>query len=324
MSEVSLNKRVIRVVLDDLTREATYQRFADWSAFEGHMVDYETSPIRTEDDAQRRRRQTDARSEMRRAGQALLRIYPDGNTRAIKSITAEDDRVLAEYLVHAGRSVFDPDTEHNFHVLKVFELHRGQIVRMREYCDSAYLNRHAGPIAEFMHRTPLDDDGPAPLSAWSSDWCLAGPELRIESDGRAAPAAQLAAHKDVVRELTGAWGHESMAAHLHEEVFFTNEVDPATSPRLGRAIRGRDRLVAAARHDSSLFPGGLRRVVTAITAENNRVVIEEELTGTLGPQESFTTRLAKVCLLRDGLVHRIRQYVDSGYLQPRFPEGFAL
>ena len=49
MSEVSFNKRVIRVVLDDLTRETTYQRFAERSEFEGHMVDYETSPIRTEE-----------------------------------------------------------------------------------------------------------------------------------------------------------------------------------------------------------------------------------------------------------------------------------
>ncbi|MCS7482931.1 nuclear transport factor 2 family protein [Umezawaea endophytica] len=320
------NKKIVRVVLDDLTRETTYRCFADESSFEGHMVDYETSPIRKESAEQREARQHDARSEMRRAGKALLHVYPDGNTRAIKSITAEGDRVIAEYLVHAGRTVFDLDVEHNFHVVKVFELSRGEVVRMREYCDSAYLNVHAGPIAEFMHQAKLDDgDVPPAHSAWSSDWCLSGPEVRLESDAITRDVGWLAANKEIALALSGSWGDESMAEYLHEDVFFNNEVDIAVSPLLGKGIRGRDRLTAAAGRATAAFEGTLTRTVRAVTAENNRVVVEEELHGTsrLRPDIPFTTRQAKVCLLRDGRVFRIRQYLDSGFVQAYSPELVA-
>jgi ketosteroid isomerase-like protein len=321
------NKKIARVVLDDLTRETTYRCFADESTFEGHMVDYEASPIRKENAEQREARQHDARSEMRRAGKALLRVYPDGNTRAIKSITAEGDRVIAEYLVHAGRTVFNLDVEHNFHVVKVFELSRGEIVRMREYCDSAYLNVHAGPIAEFMHQSKPDDDGDVQLahSAWSSDWCLAGPEVRLESDAITPDSEQLAANKEIVLALSANWGDESMSKYLHEEVFFNNEVDIAVSPLLGKGIKGRDQLVAMASRATAAFEGTLTRSVRAVTAENNRVVVEEELHGMsrLRPDMPFRMRQAKVCLLRDGEVFRIRQYLDSGFVQAYSPELVA-
>lgn len=317
------NKKITRVVLDDLTRETTYECFAEHSASEGHMVDYETSPIRKENEQQREARQNDLRSEMRRAGKALLKIYPDGNTRAIKSITAEGERVVAEYLVHAGRTIFDADVEHNFHVVKILEFDQGKIVRMREYCDSAYLQFHAGPIVEFMHQTQVSPgmDGPPAHSAWSSDWCLAKPQLRIESDEMTPDAEQLAANKKTVRALSDSWGTEEMSTFLHDDVFFNNEVDLAVSPVLGKGIKGREQLVAAAGRAVAPFDASLSRTVTAVTAESNRVVVEEELNGTtaLRPDKPFRMRLAKVCLLRDDKVFRIRQYLDSAYAQTYSP-----
>ncbi|MFI5958914.1 nuclear transport factor 2 family protein [Cryptosporangium sp. NPDC051539] len=318
------NKKIARVVLDDLTRETTYECFAERSSFEGHMVDYETSPIRVENDEQREARQNDLRSEMRRAGKALLQIYPDGNTRAIKSITAEGDRVVAEYLVHAGRTIFDADVEHNFHVVKVFEFDRGKIVRMREYCDSAYLQAHAGPIAEFMHHTRLGTaTEPAPAhSGWNSDWCLAGPEIRIESDDTTPHVDQLTSNKETVLALSRNWGTGEMADSLHDDVFFNNEIDLAVSPVLGRGITGREQLVAAAGRAVAPFDGTLTRTITALTAESNRVVLEEELsaTATPGTGTPFRTRTAKICLLRDGKVFRIRQHLDSAYVQAHVPD----
>ncbi|WP_432926873.1 hypothetical protein ACQPZZ_37265 [Microbispora sp. CA-135349] len=319
----AFNKRVTRVVLDDLTRETTYECFADRSEFEGHMVDYEASPIRKEDDEQRAARLSDLRSEMRRAGTALLQIYPDGNTRAIKSITAEGDRVVAEYLVHAGRTVFDIDNEHNFHVVKVLEFDDGRIVRMREYCDSAYLNAHAGPIADIMHRTTADSiDTASDVTAWSSDWCLADPDVRLESDEAPAPAGWPDHNREVALRLSETWGDASMAAYLDHDVFFNNELDRATSPQLSRGIKGRAELISAAVRAASAFAEGPHRTVTATTAENNRVVVEEEIRGTIRsrPGVQFRMRQAKVCVLREGRVHRIRQYLDSGYLQVNFPE----
>lgn len=48
----------------------------------------------------------------------------------------------------------------------------------------------------------------------------------------------------------------------------------------------------------------------------NRVVAEEELSG----GRPFRTRLAGVPALREGRVFRVRQYVDSAYLQPSAPD----
>lgn len=317
------NKKIARVVLDDLTRETTHRCFAERSAFEGHMVDYATSPIRKESVAQREARENDARSEMRRAGKALIQIYPDGNSRAIKSITAEGERVVAEYFVHAGRTIFDPDLEHNFHVLKILEFDDGEIVRMREYCDSAYLRLHAGPIAEFMHRTQLTPGAEIPpaTSAWSSDWCLAEPPAYLESDDAPPDDGRLAANKAATLALSQRWGTPEMGDLLHDDVFFNNEIDVAVSPELGQGIRGREQLVSIACRSAAHFGGTLRRTVTAVTAESNRVVVEEEVTGT-DPRQAgkpFRTRVAKICLLGDGKAFRIRQYLDSAFVQASMP-----
>jgi ketosteroid isomerase-like protein len=313
------NKRIARLLLDDLFREESYRFFADGSGFEGHMIDYEISPIRKENEEQRKARSRDLASEMRRSGKALLAVYPDGNTRAIKSITAEGERVVAEYLVHGGRSVFAPDIEHNFHVVKVFEFAQGRVTRMREYCDSAFLGVHGRDIAQYMHETARDGIDEAALrnSAWSSDWCLTSTDIELGSDAGTTDPERVEGNKRVVRELIEASGSDRMADHLDPDVFFTNEVDLTVSPVLGRALRGRDELVAAARRFASAFDGDLRREVVAVTAEANRVVAEELLTGTsrFRPDTPFRVAAAKICLLRDGKVFRIRQHLDSGFCE---------
>jgi len=46
--------------------------------------------------------------------------------------------VVAEYLVHGGRTSFSEDREHNFHVVKVFDFEDDRVVHFHEYCDSYY------------------------------------------------------------------------------------------------------------------------------------------------------------------------------------------
>ncbi|MFI5958901.1 nuclear transport factor 2 family protein [Cryptosporangium sp. NPDC051539] len=321
-----LNKRIVRVVLDDLFRETSYQYFAEVSGFEGHMVDYDVSPIRIESAEQEIARKTSMVSEMRRSGKALSAVYPDGNTRAIRSLTAEGDRVVAEYFTYGGRTIFRDDEDHKFHCVKIFELRDSKIVRMREYCDSAYLTDFGSDISRYMHETPAGgvDQNALDHSSWGTSWLLRSDKMELgPEDGTVDGSAELDENRRIARVVVERWGSRESADHLHDDVLFSNEVDLRNTPALGRAVHGKNALATVHERVAELFPGGVEHRITAVTAEENRVAVEEIISGMspLRPDKPFRVPALKILFFRDGKVFRVRQHLDSGFIQAYAPEA---
>lgn len=316
------NKRIARVLMDDLFCETAYAFYDPGYKF-GHMIDYEVAPIRGE--GAQGGPATDRRSAMtfveqnRLTGEALKAIYPDGSTRALKSITAEGDRVICEYLTHGGRNIFRRDAEHNFHTVKVFDFKEGKVVAVREYTDTAYLVSFGPQIAEFTNAflNGRAGEGAAESFAWGRSWLFSAPVMELGQPSEFGSDEGGEANKVIVMGMIDSWGGPAMIDALAETVMMSNEVDLVTTPTLGRSLHGRDEVAASCARERDIFPDGLSREVTTMTAEENRVVVEATFRGisTVRPDQPFETRVLTIFFLRDSRVFRVRQYLDSAFWQ---------
>lgn len=327
---VEENKHIARLLMDDLFCETAYQFYEPDYQF-GHMVDYKVAPIRGQmapgEEKTDRRTGMSFLEQNRLTGEALKAVYPDGNTRALKSITAEGDRVVCEYLTHGGRNIFRRDTEHNFHSVKIFDFRNGKVVAVREYTDTAYLVSFGSQIAEFTKAFLNGRAGgdAAANFAWGSSWLFRTPAMDLGQLSPFAATDETAANKALVSGMIDGWGTPRMLDALSDSVMVSNEVDLVNTPILGRSLHGREEVATACRREADIFPGGLKHEVNSITAEENRVVVEETLSGTstIRPDSPFSTRVLKIFFLRAGKVFRIRQYLDSAYWQNYSPDMVA-
>lgn len=313
------NKRIARVLMDDLFCDTAYQFYEPNYSFR-HMIDYGVAPIRGAGQGTAvPKPKLSVLEQNRMTGDALRAVYPDGNTRALKSITAEGDLVVCEYLTHGGRNIFQRGREHNFHSVKVFEFKGDKVVAVREYTDTAYLVSFGPQIAEFTKAFLSGQVGneAADYSAWGSSWRFRTPRMDLDPALGASADSELEANKATVRRLLENWGRLPMLDALTDAVMFSNEVDLENTPVLGKSLHGKDELLAAARRERDIFPDGLTREILTVTAEENRVVVEAVLRGTspLRPDREFTTHILTIYFIRHGKVFRVRQYLDSAYWQ---------
>lgn len=330
-----LNKRIVKLMLEDLFCEAAYPYYGEVSHFEGHMIDYSISPLHGKEAAKASKDGTaphqtaDLRTLQRRAEKGIVMIYPDGNCRAVKSITAEGNRVVAEYFVHGGRTLFRQDREHNFHCVKVFEFDNEWVVNLREYIDSAYMADFAGQMHEaFGARIKAgatagaDDSLAAERYSWGGSWLLKTPWADIGQDRIKVGPAEVEENKLVARTLVEQWGSPAMYDLLADHVLFSNEIDLETMPVLGRMLQDKQSLVDLCERTRKAFPDGLKREIRKVTAEENRVCVEDTISGRsiVRPDQEFSMRTLKICVLRHGKVFRIRQYIDSGYCRAFSPD----
>ena len=322
------NKRIARVLMDDLFCDTAYQFYEPDYSFR-HMIDYGVAPIRgAGKGAVSPKDRLTTIEQNRMTGEALRAVYPDGNTRALKSITAEGGRVVCEYLTHGGRNIFQRGREHNFHSVKVFDFNdASKVVAVREYTDTAYLVSFGPQIAEFtkafLSGQVSKDAGE--YSAWGASWRFRTPRMDLDPALGAAADSECEANKALVRHLIENWGRLPMLEGLTDAVMFSNEVDLDNTPLLGKSLHGKDELMAAARREQDVFPGGLTREISTVTAEENRVVVEAVLRGVsrVRPDREFTTHVLTIFFVRHGKVFRIRQYLDSAYWQNYSPDLVA-
>jgi len=321
------NKHIARILMDDLFCETAYSFYAPDYRF-GHMVDYEGAPIRgkaaSDDAVNDRRRSMSFFEQNKMTGEALKAVYPDGNTRALKSITGEGDRVVCEYLTHGGRNVFRRDTEHNFHSVKIFDFHKGKVIAVREYTDTAYLMSFGSEIAEFTKAflNGRAGAGAAERFAWGKSWLLKNTNMELGQPATFADDNRIDENRALVTAMLTDWGSPEMLSKLSDEVMVSNEVDLVNTPTLGRSLHGKEEVATACGREMDIFPQGLSREIISVTAEENRVAVEARLRGTstLRPDKPFETQILTIFFVRAGKVFRIRQYVDSAYWQSYAPQ----
>jgi ketosteroid isomerase-like protein len=331
---VEENKRIVKVILEDLFCETAYQYYAETSEFEGHMIDYRVSPLHGRDNAaaslegKAPHQTTNLKALQKRGERGIQALFPDGSTRALISLTAEDDRVVAEYFVHGGRTSFRDDRENNFYCTKVFELRDGLVVNIREYIDSAYMNDFSAAMHEAFGKSiqaggsaEAAAQAAAERSSWGSSWLLANTAFDLGQGRIPIEDAELEANKQVARTVVTRWGEPEMFDLLTDTIMFNNQVDLETTPALGRSFRDKEAFRGFCERTREAFPGGLSRTIRAITAEENRVCVEDTVRGrsVVRPDEEFVMATLKICVLRAGKVFRIRQFVDSGYCRAYSP-----
>jgi len=310
------NKRIVRLILDDIFCETAYQYFSPDVAFGGHNVNYGKSEIQV-DVSQAKQ----LMNRQRHCGNITVAIYPEGQPKAIKSITAEGNRVVAEYLVHGGRTSFSEDREHNFHVVKVFDFEDDRVVHFHEYCDSYYLIASQPDIPKFMvqnMRSGNTDLDPVAASrySWGSSWLLRTHWINVgRGEDIDVQRREVEADKQIVSALLDNWGKAEMLDYLSDELWFSNAVDLELTPALGKLLKTKEALFGLTQRELEVFPDGLNRKRLAVTAEENRVVVEESISGRCiaRPDEEFKITTCKIFFLRNGKVFCIRQYLDSGY-----------
>jgi ketosteroid isomerase-like protein len=123
-----------------------------------------------------------------------------------------------------------------------------------------------------------------------------------------------------VLDALRAWGTEGMYAALADDVVFSNFIDPGASPTmavLAKPLRSRAEVAAACDRMRDVFPNGLKRTIRWVTAEEDRVVVEDSVHGAsvVRPDKEFRMRTLKVFHVRDGKIVEISQSLDSWYCE---------
>jgi ketosteroid isomerase-like protein len=128
-----------------------------------------------------------------------------------------------------------------------------------------------------------------------------------------------AAMKAMARELLEASAvHDGakFAALLHPEATYWTLGKPHLWRHVGEKTR--DQIVAYM-SSPSIFPGGVKVSFGAITAEDDRVAIEAATEGTLPDGRVYTNLYHYLMTFRDGLVWRVKEYLDTAAGVEFFP-----
>lgn len=135
------NKEIVRFILDNYEQEdmRIAKHFANEFFWEGHQIDYSVSPwigqVASPIDIETWMVGQRAYAQMFAADGTRNRLE-----REYRSITAEGDRVVAEYVTRGTMAVgVDVTNKIDLRVVKIFEFADGKVVRIREYCDTGHL-----------------------------------------------------------------------------------------------------------------------------------------------------------------------------------------
>jgi ketosteroid isomerase-like protein len=125
--------------------------------------------------------------------------------------------------------------------------------------------------------------------------------------------------KRMARELLEASAvHDGAAfeALLHPEATYWTLGKPHLWRHVGEKTR---EAIVAYMSSPSIFPGGVKVSFAAITAEDDRVAIEAATEGMLPNGRVYTNLYQYLMIFRDGLIWRIKQYLDTAAGAEFFP-----
>ena len=101
---------------------------------------------------------------------------------------------------------------------------------------------------------------------------------------------------------------EAFAALMHPDASYWTLGKPHLFAASGEKTRER---ICAYMASPSIFPDGVKLSFGAITAEEDRVAIETAIEGTLPDGRVYTNLYHYLITFRDGLVWRVKEYLDT-------------
>jgi ketosteroid isomerase-like protein len=111
---------------------------------------------------------------------------------------------------------------------------------------------------------------------------------------------------------------ETFAALMHPEATYWTLGKPHLFAYCGEKSRD---TICAYMATPSIFVGGVETTFGEVTAEGNRVAVEAQTKGTLPDGRVYTNMYHYLFTFRDGLVWRVKEYLDTQSAAEFFSKG---
>jgi len=119
-------------------------------------------------------------------------------------------------------------------------------------------------------------------------------------------------------EASGKHDGPAFSALMHPEATYWTLGKPHLFHYCGEKTRAD---ICAYMASPSIFVGGVETTFGAITAEDDRVAVEAETRGTLPDGRVYTNMYHYLFIFRDGLVWRVKEYLDTQSAAEFFAKG---
>lgn len=116
-------------------------------------------------------------------------------------------------------------------------------------------------------------------------------------------------NKDIAKSFLAALGASDMDAVKR---LIADEIEAiCTGTSLLSGVRGREDILAAGDIFKSITKAGLRFEILSITAEGERVAVEAQGHSELVTGARYDNQYAFVFFIREGLIYKIKEYIDT-------------
>jgi ketosteroid isomerase-like protein len=119
-------------------------------------------------------------------------------------------------------------------------------------------------------------------------------------------------------EASGKHDGPAFSALMHPEATYWTLGKPHLFHYCGEKTRAD---ICAYMASPSIFVGGVETTFGAVTAEDDRVAVEAETRGTLPDGRVYTNMYHYLFTFRDGLVWRVKEYLDTQSAAEFFAKG---